>query len=198
MSRLKLILLFAIPVLAGLGVGLWLDRNMAPIGDGQPEAVVGGDFTLQSADGAVSLKDFRGKVGMIYFGYTSCPDICPTSLTMMSSAMKLLTPRETEQVYGIFISVDPERDTPANMKEYAGYFHPNFIGVTGTAEQVDEIARKYGAYYKKAEIEGSMGYAVDHSSTIYVIDKQGRVVQQMVHGASPESIAMAIRKSLDD
>jgi protein SCO1/2 len=196
MSRLKLVLLLAIPVLAGLGVGLWLDRTMQPLSPAQTETAVGGDFTLQSADGPVSLQDYRGKVGMIYFGYTSCPDICPTSLTMMSSAMKQLTPQEAAQVYGIFISVDPERDTPANMKEYAAYFHPNFVGVTGTPEQIAEIAGKYGAYYKKAEIEGSMGYAVDHSSTIYVVDKQGKVVDQIIHGASPESIASAIRKIL--
>ncbi len=196
MSRSKLILLLALPILAGLGVGLWLNQVMAPATDLAPETRVGGDFTLQSADGPVSLADYRGKVGMVYFGYTSCPDICPTSLTMMASAMKLLSPQEQAQVYGIFISVDPERDTPANMKEYAGYFHPNFIGVTGTPPQIAEIAAKYGAYYKKAEIEGSMGYAVDHSSTIYIIDKNGKVEDQIIHGASPESIAASIRRLL--
>ncbi len=194
MSRLKLILLLAIPVLAGLGVGLWLDRTMAPVTE--PEVTVGGDFTLQSADGPVSLKDFRGKVGMIYFGYTSCPDICPTSLTTMASAMKLLSPQERAQVYGIFISVDPARDTPANMKEYAAYFHPSFVGVTGTPQQIADIAAKYGVYYKKAEVEGAMGYAVDHSSTIYIVDQRGKVVDQIIHGASPESIAASIRKLL--
>ena len=194
MSRLKLILLLAIPVLAGLGVGLWLDRTMAPVTE--PEVTVGGDFTLQSADGPVSLKDFRGKVGMIYFGYTSCPDICPTSLTTMASAMKLLSPQERVQVYGIFISVDPARDTPANMKEYAAYFHPSFVGVTGTPQQIADIAAKYGVYYKKAEVEGAMGYAVDHSSTIYIVDQRGKVVDQIIHGASPESIAASIRKLL--
>ncbi len=194
MSRLKLILLLAIPVLAGLGVGLWLDRTMAPVTE--PEVTVGGDFTLQSADGPVALKDFRGKVGMIYFGYTSCPDICPTSLTTMASAMKLLSPQERAQVYGIFISVDPARDTPANMKEYAAYFHPSFVGVTGTPQQIADIAAKYGVYYKKAEVEGAMGYAVDHSSTIYIVDQRGKVVDQIIHGASPESIAASIRKLL--
>ena len=196
MSRLKLGLLFAIPILAGLGVGLWLNGIMAPSTALQPEASIGGDFTLQSADGPVSLTDYRGKVGMVYFGYTSCPDICPTSLTTMSSAMKLLSPAEAAQVYGIFISVDPERDTPANMKEYAAYFYPNFIGVTGTPQQIADVARKYGVYYKKAKVDGAMGYAVDHSSTIYIIDKDGKVADQIIHGASPESIAAAIRKHL--
>ncbi len=198
MSRLKWILLLAIPVVAGLGVGLWLDRMMGPAGsDTMAEAAIGGDFTLQSADGPVSLHDFRGKVVLVYFGYTSCPDICPTSLTTMASALKQLTPAEVAQVRGIFISVDPERDTPQGMKEYAAYFHPNFIGVVGTPAQTAEVAAKYGAYYRKAPYEGSaMGYGVDHSSTIYVIDRDGKVVDQIRHGTSPEALAAAIRRAL--
>ena len=197
MSRLKLVLLLALPVLAGLGVGVWLDRAMGPTGDATAEAPIGGDFTLQSADGPVSLHDFRGKVVLVYFGYTSCPDICPTSLTMMASALKLLSPEELAQVRGIFISVDPERDAPQGMKAYAAYFHPNFIGVVGTPAQTAEVAAKYGAYYRKAPYEGSaMGYGVDHSSTVYVVGRDGRVVDQIRHGASPETIAAAIRKAL--
>ncbi len=197
MSRLKLILLLAIPVMAGIVVGLWLSQRLAPPDAANPYAAVGGDFTLQSADGPVSLHDFRGKVVMVYFGYTSCPDICPTSLTMMAGAMKLLTPEEREQVRGIFISVDPERDRPQGMKEYAAYFHPNFIGVVGTPEETAEIAGRYGVYYKKAPYdESAMGYGVDHSSTVYVVGRDGQVVDQVMHGATPEKIAASLRRAL--
>ncbi len=197
MSRLKVALLLTVPVLAGIVVGLWLNQRLGVPEQANPYATVGGDFTLQSADGPVSLHDFRGKVVLVYFGYTSCPDICPTSLTTMAGAMKLLTPEEREQVRGIFISVDPERDRPQGMKEYAAYFHPNFVGVVGTPAQTAEIAARYGVYYKKAPYdESAMGYGVDHSSTIYVVDRQGRVVDQIMHGATPEKVAASLRRVL--
>jgi len=196
-SRLKVALLLTVPVLAGIVVGLWLNQRLGVPEQANPYATVGGDFTLQSADGPVSLHDFRGKVVLVYFGYTSCPDICPTSLTTMAGAMKLLTPEEREQVRGIFISVDPERDRPQGMKEYAAYFHPNFVGVVGTPAQTAEIAARYGVYYKKAPYdESAMGYGVDHSSTIYVVDRQGRVVDQIMHGATPEKVAASLRRAL--
>jgi len=196
-SRLKVALLLTVPVLAGIVVGLWLNQRLGVPEQANPYATVGGDFTLQSADGPVSLHDFRGKVVLVYFGYTSCPDICPTSLTTMAGAMKLLTPEEREQVRGIFISVDPERDRPQGMKEYAAYFHPNFVGVVGTPAQTAEIAARYGVYYKKAPYdESAMGYGVDHSSTIYVVDRQGRVVDQIMHGATPEKVAASLRRVL--
>jgi len=197
MSKLKLALLLLIPVIAGLIVGVWLNKSTAPDPQAQKYAALGGDFTLQSAKGPVSLKDFRGKVGVIYFGYTACPDICPTSLGMIANAFRTLSKDELAQTQGIFISVDPERDTPEVMEKYAVFFHPKILGLTGTPQEIAEVAKKYAVYYKKAKLEGSaMGYGMDHSSAIYIVGKDGHIVDIIAHGSKPSDIAAAVRKAL--
>mgnify|MGYP000967679565 FL=1 len=119
----------------------------------------GGDFTLQSADGPVSLGDFRGKVVLLYFGYTYCPDVCPTSLAATAEALKALNPDELARVAVILVSVDPKRDTPARLKEYAEFFHPAMVGVTGTPEEIAAVAKRYGVFYAEQKV------ATDRKST---------------------------------
>ena len=109
----------------------------------------GGEFTLQSLSGPVSLKDFRGKVTLIYFGYTMCPDICPTNLSMMSNALMQLNEQQLNKVQAIFISVDPQRDSVARLAEYTHYFHPSILGITGTDKVIKEVADRYGVAYQK-------------------------------------------------
>ncbi|RTZ60339.1 MAG: SCO family protein [Gammaproteobacteria bacterium] len=197
MSKVKLAALLLLPVVIGLIVGIWLSKNGASDPQAQKYAAIGGDFTLQSAHGPVSLKDFRGKVAVIYFGYTACPDICPTSLGMMATAFRSLSRDELDQVQGIFISVDPERDTPEVMDKYATFFHPKILGLTGTPQDIAKVAKKYAVYYKKARLEGSaMGYGMDHSSSIYIVGKNGQIADIVAHGAKPASIAEAIRKAM--
>ena len=158
------------------------------------EAPPGGDFTLQSADGPVSLKDFRGKVVLLYFGYTKCPDVCPTSLSFMTQALNELTEDELAAVQGIFVSVDPRRDSPAALKEYVEYFHPNIVGVTGTEKEVAEVAALYGAQYYEVELEGSaFGYSVNHSAVTYLITPDGTLRFIFPHGTPPQVIVEAIR-----
>lgn len=154
----------------------------------------GGDFKLQSANGAVSLKDFNGKVVLIYFGYTWCPDICPTNLSMMSGALSQLDEAERTRVQGIFISVDPERDTLKRLDSYTKYFHPSILGITGTSGEIRELANRYGAAYQKVAQESATSYVVDHSSETYVVDPAGKLVERLPHGATPEVILTAIRK----
>ncbi len=156
----------------------------------------GGDFTLQSAAGPLSLSDYRGKVVLLYFGYTSCPDICPTSLTLMRIALSQLSADELARVEGIFISVDPERDTPERLAQYSSHFHANIKGVTGSKAEIDEVARRYGAIFQRVEGDSAMGYTVDHSSVTYVIDQQGKLSASLPHGASPEMILQAVRELL--
>ncbi len=156
----------------------------------------GGDFTLQSAQGPVSLKDFRGKVVLIYFGYSMCPDICPTNLSMMAGALGQLSKEELQRVQGLFISVDPERDSVQRLEEYTQYFHPAIMGITGKPEVIAELAKRYGAVYKKVVLDSATNYVVDHSSETYVIDPQGKLVERLPHGALPEQILAAIRKYL--
>ncbi len=158
------------------------------------EAPPGGDFTLQSADGPVSLEDFRGKVVLLYFGYTKCPDVCPTSLSFMTQALNELSDEELRRVQGLFVSVDPKRDTPEILKEYVEYFHPSLVGVTGSVEEVAEVAALYGAQYYEVELEGSaFGYSVNHSAVTYLITPDGALRFIFPHGTPPQVIVEAIR-----
>ena len=161
----------------------------------------GGEFTLNSQKGTVSLSDYRGKVVLIYFGYTMCPDICPTNLSMMSNAFMQLEQTEAGQkelagVQGMFISVDPQRDTLKRLSEYTGYFHHNIIGLTSTPEVIREVADRYGAAYQKVVQDSATNYVVDHSSETYVVDPQGKLVARLPHAAPPAEILSAIRKYL--
>jgi len=158
----------------------------------------GGDFTLQSDHGPVSLRDFRGKVVALYFGYMSCPDICPTSLWNLSQAMKDLPPEQAEQVQGIFISVDPERDSPKAMGMFVKGFYPTFIGLTDDKAKVDKVVRQYGVVYQKVPLKDSaMGYVVDHSSVIYLIDRDGLLQKRIPHDTDPEIIRQALQELLE-
>ena len=155
---------------------------------------LGGDFVLQSADGPVSLADYRGKVVVLYFGYAFCPDICPTSLGLLSLALRQLKAEELNKLQAFFISVDPERDTVDKLKTYTRAFHPSIIGITGPAVEIADVAQRYGAMYMKVELPGSaMGYAVDHSSRYYVVGKDGVVKKFIEHGTSPEDIVKSLR-----
>lgn len=157
----------------------------------------GGNFTLQSATGPVSLGDYKGKVAAIYFGYMSCPDICPTSLWNLSAAMKLLTSEQAAQVQGIFISVDPDRDSPKAMALFVKGFFDTFIGLTDNKESIDKVARQYSVIYEKVPLQDSaMGYVVDHSSVIYLIDREGLLQYYIPHNTAPEEIKKDLLKLL--
>lgn len=157
-------------------------------------APTGGDFTLHSQQGMVDLRDYRGKVIVLYFGYTGCPDICPTNLSLLAAAFNQLTEEELAQVQGLFVSVDPERDTLELLKSYSNYFHPNILGITGTTEEVAKAARLYGTSYRKANLESEMKYLIDHSADSYIIDQKGRLHRTLQHGTPPEVIVNELRK----
>ena len=158
----------------------------------------GGDFTRESASGPVSLKDYRGKLVLVYFGYTFCPDICPTSLASTAEGLKQLKPEEAARVAMICISVDPERDTPPRLKEYAEFFHPSLVGVTGTPENLAEIAKRYGVFYARQKVEtAGGGYVVDHSADTYVVGPNGQLVGKIAHATPPDRVVAEIRKHLN-
>ena len=156
----------------------------------------GGDFTLQGARGPVSLHDLRGRLVLLYFGYTLCPDICPTTLIDLRHALDRLTPDERRQVQVVFVSLDPARDTPDKLAEYVAWFDPAFIGVTGDEATVAEVARRYGVAWRKVEDASGAGYLIDHSATVYVVDAEGRLVDTLPHGLPPERIAVRLRQHL--
>jgi protein SCO1/2 len=160
------------------------------------EAPKGGDFTLQGPQGPVSLSDFRGKVVMLYFGYTWCPDICPTNLALFSRVLNELQATELSQVQPIFVSVDPRRDNLARLQEYSEYFHPRLLGITGSDAEVAQAAALYGVAYRAVNPDTDENYAVDHSADTYLIDQQGDLVQRLPHGSSAENLLKAVRRLL--
>jgi protein SCO1/2 len=145
----------------------------------------------------VCLEDFRGKVVLIFFGYTHCPDVCPMALEVLKRTVSLLDERVREKVQVIFISVDPDRDTPEVAQRYAEYFDPTFIGLTGSHEDLKRITKAYFAFYRKVESGDGNHYLVDHTAYIYLIDPEG--VLKLIYPSrkqKPELIAEDIRKVL--
>ncbi|WP_159347473.1 SCO family protein [Roseomonas harenae] len=157
---------------------------------------IGGPFTLVDQDGrTVTQDDLRGKLALVFFGFTFCPDVCPTELQAIGQAMDLLGP-QAAQVRPVFITVDPARDTPAKMKEYVGLFHPSITGLTGTPEQVSAAARAWRVYYNKVTPPGSSDYLMDHSSYTYLMGRDGSLRALFRPGITPEEMVTAIRANL--
>ena len=158
----------------------------------------GGEFSINTLDGRISLSDMRGKVVVLYFGYMLCPDICPTSLGFTAVALNQLSDTERAQVQTVFVSVDPDRDSLERLKDYASYFHPSMIGGTDTQENIDAMVAQYGASYRKVDTDTSLGYLVDHSATLYVIDREGKLFKNLPHGIEPSKIRAALQEALGE
>ena len=153
---------------------------------------IGGAFALTDQNGARRTDaDFRGKYMLVYFGFTYCPDVCPTDLLQMGLAVDRLG-AAGDSVQPIFITVDPERDTPEHLKEYLAMFHPRFIGLTGDAAAIKEAARAYRVYYSRAELSKS-DYTIDHSAFIYLLGRNGEYLSFFPPGTSAELLAGALR-----
>ena len=154
---------------------------------------LGGSFTLTSQGGKpVSDKDFPNQHLLVYFGYTSCPDMCPTGLQSISRALDQLKPEEQNKVQPLFITIDPARDTPARLKEYDAAFHPKIIGLTGSADQIAAVAKAYQVYYKKGE--GDQDYEMEHSSLIYLMNPAGDLEGAFDEEVDPKQIVSALRR----
>ena len=161
------------------------------------ERPTGGDFSMQSANGEKKLSDYKGKLVLIYFGYTYCPDICPTNLGNISVAYRQLSQAQKDQLQVLFISVDPERDTPERLQQYANYFEADMIGMTSHPEIISEVAKRYGVVYAKVDNPNNgTNYAVDHSAFTYVVDQQGKLQEQLPHATSPQQFIETINKYL--
>ncbi len=154
---------------------------------------IGGPFRLRAADGReVTDADFRGRWMLVYFGYTRCPDACPTALQDMANALDSLGPEAKRKVAVLFITVDPERDTPDVMRDYVTAFDAPITGLSGTPEQVAAAAKAYRVYYAKHPKAGG-DYDMDHSSIIYVMDPRGRFVGNFTHETAPDAMAAKLR-----
>jgi protein SCO1/2 len=156
---------------------------------------IGGPFELVDQDGrAVTEQDFAGRLMLVYFGYTFCPDVCPTSLQTMSVALEQLG-EDAEDVAFVFVTLDPKRDTVAQMKAYVDLFEPGPVGLTGTAEQIAAVAKTWRVYYRVPD-DGDEDYLVDHSSFVYLMDRDGRYLTHFGHAATPEQMVEEIRQAL--
>lgn len=197
LNTLRTLLILTAFLLVGMAVAFYfrpqpVDQRIA-LGES-----LGGEFNLQTSEGPLKLADLSGHAVVFYLGYTNCPDVCPTGLAVLSQAIHALTPKEQAQVRGVFMSVDPARDSVDTLKEYAAFFHPNIIGATGTREEIDRVVKRYGAFYRIGEETGSAsGYAVDHSSRLYLIDRKGVLVTTLMHSSSPAEVAEGLKSILD-
>lgn len=151
------------------------------------------DFALTDHNGQPrTLKDFQGKIVMIFFGYTQCPDVCPTSMSEMATIRQLLD-KDGERVQGLFVTVDPARDRPEILKEYMQAFDPSFLALVPTPEQLVPLARDFKVYYKKVEGPTPTSYTMDHTAGSYVYDTQGRLRLFTRYGTQPELTAADLR-----
>jgi protein SCO1/2 len=201
--------IFRIVLFSTLGIVVaalfaWQYGLLSPDGRGQGSGVasIGGPFALVDQNGKTRTdKDFRGKLALVYFGYTYCPDVCPTALQVMSVALDMLG-KDAEQVAPIFITVDPERDTVAHLRDYVKNFHPGLVGLTGSAEAIRQTAKAYRIFYRKADVgpdgkkAGDGDYLMDHSSIVLLMDREGRYLTHFTHQSKSEDIAAEIRKHL--
>ncbi|MEY5100328.1 MAG: hypothetical protein RJA36_3047 [Pseudomonadota bacterium] len=150
-------------------------------------------FSLTDHNGQPrTLADFRGKVVVLFFGYTQCPDVCPTTLSELAQARQLLG-AQGERLQGLFVSVDPERDTPAVMKAYMANFDPSFLALYAGPDELPAVAKSFKVYYKKVEGKTSSSYTMDHSAGSYVYDSQGRIRLYHRHGSGAEALASDIK-----
>jgi len=152
-------------------------------------------FTLRSEqDHAVTEADYAGKVNLLYFGYTSCPDVCPATLARLKAALGRLTPGQRNQVRVLFVSVDPKRDDPTRLRQYTDAFGPEFIGLTGTTEQLEALTKRYRTTYSYGKPDAAGFYEVSHASAVYAFDKSGRARLLIRNSDDSKAIAADIAR----
>ncbi len=160
---------------------------------------LGGNFTLENAKGKWSLFESNGRVRLLYFGYTFCPDVCPMALNKLTAIFKNLKDKEKEKILPIFISVDYKRDTGKKVKKYVEYFSPLYIGLAGTQKQIEKVTGQYGVYFKLTPLENSaLGYSVDHSSRYFLINKDGSLYKTYSFIEKNEQFLLDFKKLLKE
>jgi protein SCO1 len=191
----RLMVIFSAFVIA-LAVSLGVVFFVGGRGPGTIQAAaIGGPFRLIDQNGqSFSDQDLKGKTFLVFFGFTHCPDVCPTTLFEISEIMRNLGP-EADRTAALFISVDPERDTPEAMQDYLASFDPHVHGLTGDAASLTAVAKAYRVYYKKVPLEGG-DYTMDHTAIVYLMDKEGRFVSPFNMKRTVEVAAADLRKHL--
>lgn len=197
-SAIRLVLGTILALAAAGAIVSWQATRVAdaPLPVVNPNLQIGGAFTLTDHHGkTVSDADYRGRYLLIFFGYTFCPDVCPTELQTVAVALDSLG-EAARQVQPLFISVDPQRDTPSHLATFVSQFHPQIVGLTGTPEQIAAVARAYRAYYAKAPGSDPEHYLMDHSAFLYLMAPDGRFLTVFRNGTPPETLAADLRQRL--
>ena len=193
--------------ICGLGLALILglllrELALSPGTPQQQRVDIGGPFTLINEEGqAVSEADFAGRPMLVFFGFTYCPDVCPMSLDLLGAALDRLAetaPEKATRLQPVFISVDPARDTPAQLKDYLSYFHPSLTGLTGSQEQIDAVKKSFRVYAARARNSDANGhYNVDHSSLFYLMDGDNRYLAHFTHNMTAAQLAAGLDAKLE-
>ncbi|MBP3125634.1 SCO family protein [Thalassospira sp. ER-Se-21-Dark] len=200
MSKKTLLAILGIALVLGIGLTYRL-MMMGTETNSSGAASIGGPFELVNQDGeTVTQDDFKGKYMLTYFGYTFCPDVCPTELQVMGTALDMMPQDIADEITPVFFTVDPERDTVEAVAEYVPYFHDRMVGLTGTVEQTTAAAKAFRVYYAKAipegEPEDTDTYLMDHSSFVYLMDREGKFVRHFNYGTSPEDMAKGVTEAI--
>lgn len=190
-------MLVIIILIWGIILYVYLDQNTKSDYYGMVYERDAPEFTLTDQDGSkVSLSDFKDKLVLIFFGYTHCPDICPMTMSVMNNVVDQLGD-QAEQVQVIFVTIDPERDTQEKLKSYVPYYNEDFIGLTGTPEEIDKVADDYNIFYSKEEVESSSEYLMGHNSSVLLITPDGEIlIKYPQNRMDPASIAGDIESIL--
>lgn len=179
--------------------GKRVDKAASSIAINTAGADLGGPFTLVGVGGrTVTDRDFRGRYMLLYFGYSYCPDVCPTELQMVGRALDMMGPA-AQKIVPIFVSVDPARDTPEELAKYVKAFYPRMIGLTGTRAEIDKVTGSYHAYYKigKPSKPGAKDYLVNHTAFLYLVGPDGKLRTMYRGGANAEQLSRALKAQVD-
>ena len=196
-------------VLAATAAGAWVYQreDLPPAGSREGAArmmsdlmsgkgPVGAPFTLTDQGGVRrNLSDFRGKLVLLYFGFTYCPDVCPTDLMAMGNLIRSLGPAG-DQVQPVFVTLDPARDRPEMLRAYVASFHPRFVALTGAEDEIRRVATSYKVYFEKVKPPGASTYFIDHTAYVFLLDREGRFVSLFPPGTPQERMAVMVREQL--
>lgn len=176
-------------------VAVWWVQQSRVVDDGMPR---GGPIALPSTAGEFTLAGLDDdQVAVVFFGYTHCPDVCPMSLAVMRQALARLDETERERVVPVLISVDPARDDLARLEAYLAHFGPQFIGATGNQTQLEAIGERYGVFWRKVDAgDATLGYTVDHSASLFIVNAQGRILQRVLYSPTPHALSAALEHTL--
>lgn len=181
-------------LIAVSGIGLY-QYTSAP----QDGEAVGGPVELPSTQGDFSLTQLDDdQIAILSFGYTYCPDICPMTQSVKRQALAQLSDQQRERVVPVMITVDPERDTIERMQEYMGFFGETFIGAVGSQEQLEDVATRYGVVWRKVDApDSAMAYTIDHSASLFLVNREGDILQRVLYSPTPHGLVSALENELD-